>query len=276
MYIEYPETVGIKLSPERLDTTALSNLNRKLPQECIIHIYGMHYTGSSTIGNKIANLIKGTLIDKGVIISAIAYQISEHKEWYDNRIFQPYFESLSFQKNSTTLIPIVQGKPISIVSLKSNRVITLVRKLIQDKKFVESLNNYISSAIQELSGSRIIIVDTSAVSKYLTEEQLGNRQVLNILLTSNLPSLRSRYLESRLSEYKQMNIDFEPNSEILQTIELDFHKQILEKNELLLEMLLEGEEGIIAQEGYLLDTSFLSLETSTSTILKALEFAYIL
>ena len=275
MYILYPQNIAVVLSPEHLDTISLQNLNKQLPGECIVHLYGMHYVGLSSVGARLAHLLKATLIDKGLIVSVIAYQILENKKWYDNHIFQPYFEELSFQKNSALLIPIIQGKAISIAALKSNRIEALIRKLLLDDKFIEYLYSYISAALSELAGTRIIIVDNSAVPDYLSESMLGTKKVLNILFTSSLASYRSRYLESRLLEYKHMKSDFEPGSELLQSIEQEFTKQILQKNEELLERVLTGNEGIIAQNSYMLNISSISVETATGTVLKAMEFAYI-
>ena len=276
MYIEYPHNTGVLLSAEHLDTISLQNLIKKLPAECIIHLYGMHFSGISSVGNKLSYLLRATLIDRGLIVKVIAYQILENKKWYDNHIFQPYFEDLSFQKNNIQLVPIVHGKSISIAVLKSNRIEQLTRKLVLDTKFINHLNNYIGEALTELVGTRTIVVDNSAMSNYLSDTELGQRQVLHILFTSSLDTMRSRFLETMLSEYKQMKTDFEPTSDIYQSIEQEFTKRVLIKNEELLEQILAGDEGMIVQDGYIINTNFMSLDTAAGTVLKAIEFAYIL
>ena len=271
----YPELVGISLSPTILDTASINKLVKSMPKHCIIHVYGLSFTGTSEVSHILAKCIEGHVVDEDLIVRAIAYHITQKKEWYDKHLFQPYFDVLSFAKESKKMQVIIENVHIPHLLLTTKKVSILAQKLMSDEKFIESLCRYISMAIRELEKHRVIVANYTALPHYLeqTSDPEANK-VIHFLLTVHEDVARERYYQYRLQEYAAMDTDFEPNSDVYDLIEQDYAKLIQEKNALIVDRAINSGEGIIVDPGYKIDTSYCMVDTVVGTVLSELYQIY--
>lgn len=256
-------------SPRILDIDSMRQLTQQSPQDFVVHVYGMSYTGKNSAGILLASVLKADLIDEQLITEAIAYQITQKKSWYDEHIFQPYFDALSFHKQHLGLIPVVNDKLLALNVLKTKKVKLLSQKLLEDEKFLQTLALYIEAAIDELSGRRLILITNTALPTYFRMIP-ETRPTVHVLLTAELDQVRERFYEEQIQGFIQMNSDYEPDAAAYEQLEIDFEKLVLDRDYDTLNRAISRDEGIIIKNGYRIATDRVMPDTVASTILSDL------
>jgi cytidylate kinase len=270
MYDIYPATVGTYLVPKVLDQKSIRLLVKSMPKHCIIHLYGLSFVGCSEVGSILTKFLEADTIDEDLIVRAIAYQITQKKDWYDKHLFEPYFEVLSFLKDPKKTQVVLENISIPQSLLKTKKVKILAQKLMDDEKFLTSLNKYISMAFAELHDSRVVITSHRALPHYLSDQ----KQVIHILLTTDEDTRRDRYYQTRTEEYRYMNKDFEATTDVYDLIEQEYTKLVQDNDELIIARSIQSGEGLVVEPGYVINTTRVMVDTVVGTILSELYQLY--
>lgn len=269
MYDLYPDDIGIPLSLATLSESELKTLSKNFNSHYLVHVYGLSYTGKSTIAKLVTAVLDAHLVDENLIIQCIAYQITNSPTRYDRHEFDWYFEQLSFEKAHLGVNPRIEGKLIPLSSIITKKTSILASKLIADEKFVTRLNQFVAEALTELENQKVILISSTAVPDYLQSNKFI-REVIEFLCITDIETVRSRFYAEQLQKYRNLGQNEEPNNALYETIESDFEKQVLQKDLAILQTAIDSEAGLITPTSYRIDTTLLSEEQVAVAILAKL------
>lgn len=264
MYGLYPAT-GIQLPLQNLDADSFVDLNEALSSSAVIHIYGLSLTGKTLVAQELARLLHAHCIDEMLIVRSVAYCLSLKPATQYALVYKVCFEQLSFGAVNNVYIPYLNKSPVRYNHLYTEKVERIVNKLLNDTVFLDMLAIYCRNAIEELQGSRIILVSSSANPRYMPQSD----QSLGFLLEADLEEVERRWYE------KQAAQDLTIHSAIHEVNELvsddgSFEEFVLERDYMLIRNALEREEALVSNDSYRLNTTFIEKQLITDSILSSI------
>lgn len=272
MFNIYPEGVGEIVHPQIFARHKIHDLQKKLPTNLVIRLFGLKGIGKESAALAISKLLEVLLVSREELEFILNFILIKY---FTNRIpvdIRQVISPFGLVINTQNKIELTwKGNKINLVEAKTIKFHAKLTSNVLNPKFValvDSLIGYIVVSVEEA----VIITDYAARPQSVELMLSEHKDIIQILLTSNLQETFKRYYLAKLSIIQKHNFDYEPDNEFKNKVLADFEYNILDFNTKLIELIKRQKIGLITQDTLLVQNTGIDLDLLIGSVLKGIDY----